>query len=366
MSETIRLSDHRLEGVASRAAATMVASGLVHLELEEGNWVLGLASDSATAEKFLRLNETSPAALMFVDFDAASDLIVQPSRTMRRLLRGKCGPLLVELPQQVVDSSLLAELPEAARQLVQRDRWVRLAPPPGLVTSAVLQQSPGPLLVCGSRSSDAEPLYDILITDASGASPLPGQVRVDGEGWEITQAEGMSVSDIERMIAQRILFVCTGNTCRSPMAEAMFRVLLAERLHCAPGELLEHGYEVSSAGLAAMRGAPASPESVEICAERGVDLAGHASQPLTEALLERADRLYTMTAGHREAILSRYPNLQDRVEVLSRNGRDVSDPIGYGRSAYEQCYTEITENLSVLVDELARSADDDHRHDAET
>jgi len=123
---------------------------------------------------------------------------------------------------------------------------------------------------------------------------------------------------------------------------------------------------LASAGLAATRGAPASPESVEICAERGVDLSGHASQPLTEALLESADRLYTMTAGHREAILSQYPNLSDRVEVLSRNGHDVSDPIGCGKSAYEQCYTEITENLSVLVDELTQADAGDHRTDAET
>src|SRR5690606_23930534 len=128
-----------------------------------------------------------------------------------------------------------------------------------------------------------------------------------------------------------------------------------ERLQGETGQWHGDGYGVSSAGLAAMEGAPASPESVELCAEQGVDLRSHASQPLTEALLVQTDRLYTMTAGHREAILSRYPELSDRVEVLSRNGDDVTDPIGCGRSAYEQSFTEITENLRVLVDELTRT-----------
>ena len=86
-----------------------------------------------------------------------------------------------------------------------------------------------------------------------------------------------------------VLFVCTGNTCRSPMAEGMFRQRVAERLGCKPEEVDDRGVMVMSAGISAMMGGRPSPEAVTVMADLGIDLSAHESQPLTEQLVRHAD-----------------------------------------------------------------------------
>lgn len=362
MPVELNLTSGETDDVVPRLMQTLVAGGLVRLDIMAASWALAHATEDAAAERFLGLSETSPAALMVIDGDQAGDFLQTPSPTLNRLMRGGYGPLIVSIHQQLVDKSLVAVLPEATQSLVQRGEWLNLAPPTGSLTRQVLGLIPGPLLVCHAANAKTGSKYDMLVTDSSSTNHSPSEIRIHRTGdWELVSSSVLTTADVQRIMAQRIIFVCTGNTCRSPIAEAMFRSLLAARIGCAPDELPQNGYDVASAGLAAMAGAPASPESVQLCAEQGVDLTAHASQPLTEQLLQQADRLYTMTAGHREAILSRYPDLSDRVQVLSRNGEDVSDPIGWGQAAYEQSYAEITENLRVLVEELTAqdSPDDD-------
>jgi protein-tyrosine phosphatase len=157
---------------------------------------------------------------------------------------------------------------------------------------------------------------------------------------------------LARLAGEVYLFVCTGNTCRSPMAEALFRKMLSDRLKCREDELLDRGFVVISAGLAAYKGAPASPEAVELLGDEGMDLSGHESQPVTEELLLHCDRIFTMTRSHREALLSAFPELAGQVRLLSPQGRDVSDPIGAGMEEYVRCRDEIASALEDLLDEI--------------
>jgi protein-tyrosine phosphatase len=104
--------------------------------------------------------------------------------------------------------------------------------------------------------------------------------------------------------------------------------------------------------MAAESGLPAAPESIQVAARYGVDLRAHESQPVTQRLLEQADQIFAMTRGHRDAILASYPHLGDRVELLARDGAEISDPIGLGEDEYEQCRVEIDRNLKVILQTL--------------
>lgn len=144
-----------------------------------------------------------------------------------------------------------------------------------------------------------------------------------------------------------VLFVCTGNVCRSPIAEGLFRRLLGNR----------KDIEVASAGVHAVRGQPPSSHAVEVCGEEGAEISGLRSQPLTGALVERATHIFAMTGAHVEAIQMLFPNAADKTYLLrefeepgATCWRDVPDPIGLGRDVYNSCAATIKNALpSVLA-----------------
>ena len=134
--------------------------------------------------------------------------------------------------------------------------------------------------------------------------------------------------------SKSVLFVCTGNTCRSTMAEGMFRKAVENR-----GD-----FEVASAGIAAYPGDSANPETLRFLESRGIALDGFASQPVSPELLENATHVFAMTAGHLEALENLFPEYSDKFflvcEFVELPGRgvaaDVPDPIGMGKKAYQE------------------------------
>jgi protein-tyrosine phosphatase len=229
------------------------------------------------------------------------------------------------------------------------------------VVQSVLSLLPAPLVFWdagknSSQSADASLDWvsevDLMIEDG----PLhnvqrPSVVRVSDNSWTVVEPGIVTETQITRMTGKVILFVCTGNTCRSPLAESLFRKLLADRLQCSADDLPEKGYTVLSAGLAAMEGAPAAPESVEVARQFGADLESHASQPLSDDLLGIADHVYTMTNSHRDSILFARPDVADRVSLLSTDDSDIPDPIGGGKREYESCGEEIARHLDAILNQ---------------
>jgi protein-tyrosine-phosphatase len=155
-------------------------------------------------------------------------------------------------------------------------------------------------------------------------------------------------------MVKNILLVCTGNTCRSSMAEQYLKKALAEQF---PGQ----HFNVSSAGLAAVPRSRASQNAILVAQEDGLDLSEHLATQLTPEQLTGADLVLTMTNSHRQAIIELAPSVRDKVFLLKqylihRDGEsvdlDILDPFGQSKEAYRQCAEEIKESLRGFIDWL--------------
>ncbi|EJS60894.1 low molecular weight protein arginine phosphatase [Bacillus cereus] len=139
---------------------------------------------------------------------------------------------------------------------------------------------------------------------------------------------------------KRVLFVCTGNTCRSPMAEALLR---------------HHGgdkFEVQSAGVFAYPGSDASIFAKEALAEKGISI-DHAAQQVNEALLDWADIVVTMTENHKQIVLGHFPSVEKKLNTLygltEGIGKDISDPFGGSLSIYKETLDEMEKLVQTLL-----------------
>ena len=143
-----------------------------------------------------------------------------------------------------------------------------------------------------------------------------------------------------------ILFICTGNVCRSPMAEALFRRAVSGR-----GE-----FRVLSAGLGAMDGQPPTPHSVRAMDELGVDISAQRSRMLTTELVREADLILGMTHSHVDTVVLLYPPAAEKTfllrefdETLEPYEKDISDPIGGSYPVYVECRDQIEQGIVSLL-----------------
>lgn len=144
----------------------------------------------------------------------------------------------------------------------------------------------------------------------------------------------------------RILFVCTGNTCRSPMAEVMFN-----------GHTPNREWEAASAGIATWDGMMATPLAFDEMEARGLSLGHHRSRQINEAMLDAADLVLTMTSKQKEELVGSYPDYAGKVYVLAEYvglpGEEVLDPYGLTADDYLETANQLVRLIQALFDKLA-------------
>ncbi len=355
--------------VVHRAVQALVEGRLVAFPTET---VYGLAASAIDGEAVARLidvkgrEQAHPLTLAIKSDHDALDYAPNMNPLARRLAR-RCWPGPITL---VVDDSspesLIKQLPRTVQQAVVPSDTIGLRVPAHQTIMDVLRMITGPVvLTSANRSGEPDALtaedvvaslgddVALVLDDGPSRYGQPSSVvRVRGGQFEMLREGVVPERTVRRLASLMVLLVCTGNTCRSPMAEVLMRKHFADRLGCKIDELEDHGVIVMSAGIAAMPGGRPSPEAVQVMKDIGLSLKDHESQPLTEQLLRHADLIITMTRAHRNAIVAHWPDAASRTHLVRHDEGDVTDPIGGSIDIYRSCAEQINTEMQAYVGKL--------------
>ena len=255
------------------------------------------------------------------------------------------GPLTIIVPTIREGETIGIRMPDhnIALRLVQESQCTIAAP------SANLEGQPAPS-TCEEALKDLEGLVDVAID--GGVAKLGNSssiVDLTPSKPVLLRQGAIAQKDIDRAAAQKtILFVCTGNSCRSVMAEYILKSMVGHRADV----------EVHSAGTGVFINSMASAETISVLKEEGIDATRHQSQSIHSTLLRKSDLIFVMTRAHRQQVLERVPEVEKRVYLLKEFTHmpagfpmdlDIADPIGRPHHAYKECLAVIKEAMAKIV-----------------
>lgn len=278
----------------------------------------------------LKRGRSSPYSLAIDDPErVAGRLLPWPANARRMAARWWPGPVTLVLADRQ-GGTLGLRVPGHP----WTRRLVAAAGVPLLLPSANAPEAPPPV-----TAADVTPdvLAHVAVVVDGGRAALGNAstvVRADRHCLRILREGVVSRADLQRHAAGTVLVVCSGNTCRSPMARALLEQALAARVAREPGLVPP---AVLSAGVHASDGAPPSLAAVEALAERDLDLSAHRSRALGRALLAEVDLVLAMTVAQLDALVDLAPDLDLQAELFDPAGREVDDPFGGDLRVYAAC-----------------------------
>jgi protein-tyrosine phosphatase len=358
--------------LVGQAVEALQSGELVAFPTETGYAVVALARDAKAAGKI-------PAAeaqwsLVLPDPADVNDWVTNLGPVAARLAR-RCWPGPARLMLcGTCNSERIAQLSVPARERVLQSTSSQLSSSGGERSALVVRipchesflealfELAEPLLLA-EGAVDSGPVWVhslgdqltlVIEYDSPRFSQPPTTVQIGGNRWSV-ECEGVYTrADLERFAACFIYFICTGNTCRSPMAAAICKKLLSDRLGCAEDELPARGFLILSGGVSAFRGEPAPPEAQNVVQAMGADLSSHESRPVSPDLLAQADYIFTMTQGHMQMLTESYPDLKLSPQLLCGDA-DLEDPLGGDENVYSECAQTIRHHVQRLLAEVCPS-----------
>jgi len=367
----LRLSNSDWNDAVCKTVDVLRNGGLAVIPTDTVYGLAARLTDSQAVNKLIQLkgrSENHPFALAFPSIDTINDVCTEMSPLALRLAR-RCLPGPLSLVLDVPVDSPFWKLPPEIQNIVSLQSTICCRVPDHPLLLTVLGELNEPVVLTSANktgqgeTADVEQIVadlgggiDIFLDEGTIPSLKPSTiVKIIGNNYTVLREGALKTETIQRLAALMILFVCTGNTCRSPMAECLCEKMLAERLDCSVEALEQYGIVVLSAGLMAREGQPASPNAVEVLKEHDLDLSNHRSLPLKETHVRFADFIFTMTRHHREKILSMWHNVDSRLNVLRTDGGDIADPIGSSTTAYRVCAEQIRLEINRRLNEMVRN-----------
>jgi tRNA threonylcarbamoyl adenosine modification protein (Sua5/YciO/YrdC/YwlC family) len=289
-----------------------------------------------------------------------------PLRLRKLIERAWPGPLTIvfELTKHDLDRQQETLEPEVFQNLYKGNS-IGIRCPDNAIATALLRQTHAPVVAPSANLTDQPPSVEPeqvlaqfsgqieLLLDAGPCKLAKSStvVKLGKNGLQILRPGACPQEDLRAFSTVGFLFVCTGNTCRSPMAEGIFRKYLAEKLQCKVDQLEDMGYKVLSAGILDMAGTPASMEAMNACAQKEVDISTHRSRTLSREVIEESDFIFAMEQMHCERVVSLCPEAADRCELLAGDS-DIADPIGQPQEFFNTCAELIDKAIKQRIAEL--------------